>query len=486
MPLSARQPWRWQSDLPVLAVLTVAVLVLAWSQRAVLVTSDPWHYAMSAVDFGDHEWIPAGLTRWGIIVPLVPVAAVFGPTLPTFYAFALLATALVVPVVYILTRWVASIPVAVLTVVAFVAQPLTFINLTRGYPDLMAVALSGLTLILVLRACDTGHLSLLLAAGLAAGWAFEVRETTVFVWPLFAWLIWRAPGRWRGYAMVVLGLLPWVVLDVTLSSLQFADPLAKWHVLTSSDLNDSTSVLDASYLGQDRWWYLARLPVAIFEQPWGWTVLLVAVLGAAGGLLMRGRVGVYVVWALLPALLLLLQAGVLDPEHPSVRVDVPRYWLAFTPGLTIAAVAACARLAESRRAPGWVGAAVLTSILVASGARFAASEPTLLPNGGGLPYETVAALPGDALIWTDGRTSRILPVYAESAGRKLTFGDFTARDAQPSAGDFVLIFSDTDTTCEFCKLDYDQWRANGKSLDFAALEPVWTSPDGRARLFEVR
>ena len=72
-------------------LLTAVALGLAWAFRAVLVTSDPWHYAQAALDLGGHTWIPSGLTRWGIILPLVGVGAVFGPTLPTFYAFAFLA-----------------------------------------------------------------------------------------------------------------------------------------------------------------------------------------------------------------------------------------------------------------------------------------------------------------------------------------------------------------------------------------------------------
>lgn len=74
--------WRWPVDLPVLLLLTAAALAAAWLFRTVLVTSDPWHYAQAALDFGHHEWIPSGLTRWGIIVPLIPVGWVFGPTLP--------------------------------------------------------------------------------------------------------------------------------------------------------------------------------------------------------------------------------------------------------------------------------------------------------------------------------------------------------------------------------------------------------------------
>jgi len=485
MPASA-DPWRSRRDVPLLLVLTAAALGLAWAFRAVLVTSDPWHYAQAALDLGGHTWIPSGLTRWGIILPLVPVAAVFGPTLPTFYAFAFVATAVVVPVVYVLARWVGPPAVAALTVVAFVAMPLTFVNLSRGYPDLMAVALNGLTLILVLLARDRDRIWPLLLAGLVAGWAFEVRETTVFTWPIFAVLMWRVTRRWWGYALVFAGLLPWALVDVGFSWQTLDDPLAKWHVLTGSDLNDSTSPLDTSYLGQQRWWYLTRLPVAMAHEPWGWVLLLVAALGIVGGIVLRGRVGLYVIWAVLPALLLTLQAGVLDPQHPSVRVDVPRYWLAFLPGLTIAAVALCAALAGRLRWPGWIGAALLAALVLVPGVRFATTEPTLWPNSGDLPNQVVRVLPADAPVYTDGRTIRILPVYLASAGRSADLRDFTSRGQTPPPGAYVLIFSDTDDTCEFCKLDYDLWQAQGNRLPLERYRLVWESPDGKARLYRVR
>ncbi len=466
-------------------LLTTATLVLAWVFRAVLVTSDPWHYAQAALDLGGHTWIPSGLTRWGIILPLVGVAAVFGATLPTFYAFAFLAVAVVVPVVYVLARWVGPPVVAALAVVAFVAMPLTFVNLSRGYPDLMAVALNGLTLVLVLIARDRDRVWPLFLAGLAAGWAFEVRETTVFTWPVFAVLIWGLSRRWWGYASVLAGLLPWALVDVGFSWWTLADPWAKWHVLTGSDLNDSTSPLDASYLGQQRWWYLTRLPVAMAQEPWGWLLLLIAALGIVGGVVLRGRVGLYVIWAVLPALLLSLQAGVLDPQHPSVRVDVPRYWLAFLPGLTIAAVALCAAVARLLRLPGWAGAALLAAVVVVPGARFAVTEPTFRPNSGDLPEQIVRVLP-DAPVYTDGRTIRILPVYLASAGRTADLRDFTRRGQNPPPGAYVLIFSDTDDTCEFCRLDYDLWRAEGNRLPLETYRLVWESADGKARLYQVR
>ena len=183
--------------------------------------------------------------------------------------------------------------------------------------------------------------------------------------------------------------------------------------------------------------------------------------------------------------LLVLQAGVIDPEHPSVRVDVPRYWLAFTPGLTIAAVIFAAWLFERMRLPEWLGALALAVVVVAAGAQYARMEPTFYPNSGRLPYQTARQIPDGATVWTDGRTYRILPVYLTEAGRDATVKDFTRRSFAPVAGDYVLVFSDTDTTCEFCKLDYDLWKAQGNRLPVEAYEVVWTAPSGKARLYRV-
>jgi hypothetical protein len=168
-----------------------------------------------------------------------------------------------------------------------------------------------------------------------------------------------------------------------------------------------------------------------------------------------------------------------------VRVDVPRYWLAFLPGLTIAAVALCAAVARRFRLPGWAGAGLLVMVLLVPGVRFAATEPTLYPNSGDLPEQVVRVLP-DGEVYTDGRTIRILPVYLASAGRSANLRDFTRRGQTPPPGAYVLIFSDTDDTCEFCKLDYDLWQAEGNRLPLEDYRLVWESRDRKARLYQVR
>jgi hypothetical protein len=98
----------------------------------------------------------------------------------------------------------------------------------------------------------------------------------------------------------------------------------------------------------------------------------------------------------------------------------------------------------------------------------------------------VQILPDGATVWTDGRTYRILPVYAASAGKDFDIRDFTRKGFTPASGDYVLVFSDTDETCEFCKLDYDLWLERGKRLPFQDYTLVWTAPDGNARLFRVQ
>ena len=101
------------------------------------------------------------------------------------------------------------------------------------------------------------------------------------------------------------------------------------------------------------------------------------------------------------------------------------------------------------------------------------------------PYLAADALPSGSRVWTDGRTYRILRIYLNSAGKPVVLKDFTRRGALPLPGDYVLLFSDSDTTCEFCKLDYDLWRAQGNRLPLEDYERVWRSPDGKARLYRV-
>ena len=110
---------------------------------------------------------------------------------------------------------------------------------------------------------------------------------------------------------------------------------------------------------------------------------------------------------------------------------------------------------------------------------FVATEPTFYPTSGDLPYRTVQALPDDATVWTDGRTYRILPIYAKSADRTVDVRDFTRRGAKPAAGDYVLIFSDTDETCEFCKLDYDQGSSRARPRRWLTTSWCGRRPTGR-------
>ena len=266
----------------------------------------------------------------------------------------------------------------------------------------------------------------------------------MFTWPLFAWIIWRMSRRWSGYLAVVLGLLPWALADVLLSWWTLDDPWAKWHVLTGSDLNDSTSVLDGAYLGHQRWWYISRLPIAHGTGAVGLDAVADRRSGhrrwagsaRPGGTVRRlGRAARH-------------SAGPAGRGAGSEQSERAGGCAAVLAGLH-------ARLDDRRgravRCGGGPAAVAGLRRCRCAGpacgdqrARFVATEPTFYPTSGDLPYRTVQALPDDATVWTDGRTYRILPIYANSADRTVDVRDFTRRGAKPAAGDYVLIFSDTD------------------------------------------
>ena len=69
---------------------------------------------------------------------------------------------------------------------------------------------------------------LLLAVGFLLGWAFEVRETAMFAWPLVV-LLWRRGQVLRTLAIVAVPVLGWAAVDIGISAFAYGNPLLKLH-----------------------------------------------------------------------------------------------------------------------------------------------------------------------------------------------------------------------------------------------------------------
>ena len=119
---------------------------------------------------------------------------------------------------------------------------------------------------------------------------------------------------------------------------------------------------------------------------------------------------------------------------------MPRYWLAFLPGLTIAAVARCrGRLPHPAALPG--SAQQSRGGRRRAGGQVRHDGTTFHPNSGNLPYEVVDNLPVGQQVFTDGRTCASCPCTAATS--PWTSATSRARIARPESGQYVLIFSDT-------------------------------------------
>ena len=150
----------------------------------------------------------------------------------------LLSTGLLAAVLYLLgTRHVNRIAGVLGTVLAL-ATPLVFVNLTRGYTDLTATMLCGAALLVAVLARDLAARrgpgawgravpGLLVACGVLLGWSVEVRETSVFTWPVILWVLWGV-GSWRrSVRWVIPPIAAWLLLDLLLLQLVYGDPLLK-------------------------------------------------------------------------------------------------------------------------------------------------------------------------------------------------------------------------------------------------------------------
>ena len=473
-------------DLAWAALVGVVAMVVALAYRSALVPTDPWHYVQGALDFPEGTWRPAGLSRWGFLLPIIPFARLWGDATATYYVVPVISTGVLAAVLYLLGTRFVSRTTGALGALFALGTPIVFVNLTRGYTDLTATTLVGLAILLATLADDAAkeaHDSgrtwgwrvplLLLACGFVTGWSFEVRETAIFAWPVIGWVLWRIGQPLRTLAWFVPPALAWLVLDMALAALVYDDPWLKFRIILGADISESEVSSDAGYVGQSRWWYMTVMPRSIWALVGGPGLVVCLVIGMVGGLVFRAQLGRIWAWGMLTASLLWLQGGTLAPERPSVRLDVDRYWLSFIVPLMLVAVGTVV-IVVGRSRGGWRVAAAAAAALLAVGvivpaARSATSYPGFAPNGGDAMSELRTYLAGSdeaagARIWSDWGTQRILPVYRRDpfgelqwrAGRfrslnRLVDEPPARRAGYPQPGDLVVVYSPTDKTCFHCR-----------------------------------
>ncbi|SDP28992.1 Dolichyl-phosphate-mannose-protein mannosyltransferase [Pedococcus dokdonensis] len=513
---------RWtRVDVLTAALVGVLVMVVAYVFRSIVVPTDPWHYVRSALEFPSDDWVPLGYTRYGIILANIPPARLFGNAQASYYFWPLLSAGLLSGAVYLLgRRWWGRLA-GLVAVVLVVSNAVVFYNLSRGYPDIMSMALFTLAIVVALLARDRESWDrwtalLVVAVGFLLGWGFETRETSMLAWPLIAVILWRRGRLVRTAIFLLLPLALWAAIDVGISAVAYGDPLLKLHVLSGTDISATKTatgeLANGNLVNQPRLSYFTFIPKMAWGMEGGSAMVVIGIVAALGIFVRNAGVRLMAWWFLGVYLLTVLAAGGLDPAHPRGRLDIARYWIPFVPAesLVVAGMAALAvawvvrRLASSRVPrgvvqvlPALVAVAVL-AVPVTEVARYATvGEPStaFAVNGGDALEELRDHLDAQdfstTTVWTDWETVRILPAYQREffGGDKVWNGrgkSITGKRAKPVSGDYVLLFQPGSRTCGFCLTALTPWTIRHPSGPPSTWEPVFESSARNLTLYRVR
>ncbi|TQN48647.1 dolichyl-phosphate-mannose-protein mannosyltransferase [Humibacillus xanthopallidus] len=510
----AGRPWS-RSDFVVAGAVVLVTMVVATVFRTEIVSSDPWHYGMAAIEFPQDTWVPLGYTRYGMIIPLGPVVLAFGHAAVTFYAPAILASGVLAGSVYLLgRRWWGHIA-AITAVVLLISNWIVFINLSRFYPDVPSISLVMAALVFAVaargRQLTGGRGSDLLpvAAGFLLGWSFEARETALFAWPAVIIVLWVQGRVWRNAVLTAVPILFWAAVDVTVSAVAYGDPLLKLHTFTRQDLSTTTNPGDLAvvdqFVGLPRLDYLTLIPRLTIERevPGGvWFLALGAL--AVLALFVRNTAVRLAAGSFIASYVLFVGvSGFFVPSHPAGRLDVQRYWIQFVPWIALAVAGALHVLVRGAMShaqpprPQLVHA--FASVLLVAAPLLAlvpavSSSSLVAPNGGtpmaGISAELARRAPSkDVSVFTDWQSARILPVYQRPAFGGPQQWNATVRSItgprQPQPGDFALLVATENSPCAFCTDALQPWRERHPTVP-DTWERVYASPDDGYVLYEVR
>ena len=512
--------------LPALACAAV-VLVVALVWRSPITPTDPWHYVRSALEFPSADWVPLGFTRYGLVLANIPPAFLFKNAQASYYFWPLVSAAVLAAALYLTGRRLFGAVAGVTAVVLTFTTPIVLFNLTRGYPDIMSIAIVLAAVVTALMARDLGFegraaVLWLLATGFLLGWSFEVRETGLLAWPIVLAILWRRGSVLRTYALVAAPVLGWAALDVLISGVVYGDPLLKLHTLVGTNPTGAGSVPPPSPYRVDedertRLGFFLAIPRALLERPDGLWVLVGGVLAVVAVLVPNRALRLVSAGFIAVYGLNLLAGGVLVPSRPFGTLVNPRYWIQYFPFIALAVAGlvsvvaswvrdrvraraadpdAPATARRSRRAG--LGVAAVLTVLVAVvpttyAVRYLTAGPAFAANGGDAMEQLRDHLADEDFavgeVWTDWMTRRMVPAYQRPVlgGDKLWEG--TPRSltgaGQPGPGDAVLLYSARGRVCDFCRRALAPWLATHPTVP-DTWELVFEDDEKVVQLYRVR
>lgn len=291
--------------------------------------------------------------RIGNIIPVRGLLEVFGYGQWSYYAWPFVTGVLLVAAVFALgivlfDRWTAAVatvllivhPVLVDTIIKAGTERMTSWQLLPDIPSTAFITLGFALLIgAAQRQGDDGPPARpgaaapawwFYAAGFCFGWAYLVRELSVFFYPLIvlALVAWRLP--WRRWVELAVPMLGCLVLEMVLAQWAHGDPLARLKIDSehgSAPLSPITRV-DA----------LLRFPRIVEVYPGTVVVLATLVLTALGALVVRRKQHLLLLlWFLVIWVPLTLVSGLIDPGFIRINASLMRYWIPVLPALVLGA-----------------------------------------------------------------------------------------------------------------------------------------------------
>ncbi len=293
--------------------------------------------------------------RIGNIIPVRGFLEVFGYGQWAYYAWPFLAGILLVVAVFglgvvLFDRWTAAVatvlliihPVLVDTMISAGSERMTSWQLLPDIPSTAFITLGFALLIGAaqrrpgrrdegpadLRPGDAAPTWWFLVVGFCFGWAYLVRELSVFFYPLLvgALLAWRLP--WRRWVQVAVPMLGALALELVLAQWAHGDALARLKVDSehgSAPLSPLTRA-DA----------LLRFPRIVEVYPGTLMVLTTLLLTVLGALVVRRRAHLLLLaWFLVVWVPLTLVSGLLDPGFIRINASLMRYWIPVLPALVL-------------------------------------------------------------------------------------------------------------------------------------------------------
>lgn len=289
--------------------------------------------------------------RIGTIFPAKLFVELFGYGQWSYYAWPFLTGILLVAATFALGtvlfgRWTAAAatvllafhPVLVDTAIRFGRERMTSWQLL---PDIPSAAFFTLGLALLVAGAERERRGAaaspwwFIGAGLCFGWAYLVRELTVFVFPVIAQvlLVWRS--TFRRWAQVGAAMLACLALELVTNAVVHGNPLVRLEIGSEhgSAPPEPLTRLDA----------LLRFPRIVAVYPQTLVVLATVVLTVLGALLLRRRGNwLMLTWFVSLWLPLTLVSGLLSPDFIRINASLMRYWIPALPALCLGAAAAVA------------------------------------------------------------------------------------------------------------------------------------------------